>query len=171
VAKRREPLHPVYAAVRRSQAGWPGLYFRRRISSGNKSSNETRRTEASNANSRSVTQRNRASMCESVPRLTSSPASWHCVANSSWVKPRRFRKSLTCGPITFAGALAMPNSELDPILKIRFYCYEFIANPGKFIEPNQPGAILLNDVGIFLSMHARRATCVKTFTGLWPEIF
>lgn len=106
--------------------GTPYFSLRRFISTGYRSSVETLKTEANRKSSLSVTQRSRASMCDRVPRLISSPANWHRVASCSWVRRNLFRNLLTCGPMMLAGVLVriMRNLELDPILKRRLSCQD-----------------------------------------------
>jgi hypothetical protein len=98
--------------------------FRLRISGGYKSSVRTFRMEAKSESSLSLTERSRASICESVPRLISKPPNWHRAANCSWVSCNLFRSSLICGPTTLAGFLvwAMLEFELDLILKTPLDC-------------------------------------------------
>jgi hypothetical protein len=68
-----------------------------------KSSVLTPSTDAKRKSSLSLTQRNRASICDNVARLISRPLIWQRLANCSWVRPNLLRKRLICGPTTFAG--------------------------------------------------------------------
>ena len=81
--------------------------MRARLSAGNRLSVVTFRIFAKSSSSSSVTQRSWASICDSVPREMSNPASWHRVASSSCVRSRTDRRFLICGPTMLAGVLVL----------------------------------------------------------------